>query len=260
MNHEDYQELLAASALTALDDADARVLNSHLQNCAECRAELSQWENTASALALEATPMEPSPEVRERILASVRADRSQSSQVVPFVPPARTWSSFSSFGAIAAALIFALMLFATGWMMAQRRQDRLELAELRAELLQTQQELDHKRDVLALLSSPDTHMMKLDGTKMAPSAYAMLAYDKNGHAMLMARGLPAAPAGMAYQLWFIKDNQKMPGKVFNTDPAGNGMLEDQIPDVARQSAVFAITLEPAQGVASPTGQIYLVSS
>ena len=88
----------------------------------------------------------------------------------------------------------------------------------------------------------------------------MLAYDQNGHAMLMAKGLPAAPKGMAYQLWFIKDNKKMPGKVFTTDAAGNGILEDEIPTVARNAAVFAITLEPENGVQVPTGSIYLVSA
>jgi hypothetical protein len=48
--------------------------------------------------------------------------------------------------------------------------------------------------------------------------------------------------------------------VFTPDAAGNGMLEDQIPDVARDAAVFAITLEPKSGVQVPTGSIYLVSS
>jgi len=111
-----------------------------------------------------------------------------------------------------------------------------------------------------LLTSPDAHMAKLSGTNVAPGAHAMLAYDKSGHAMLMAKGLPHAPEGMAYQLWYIKDNKKMPGKVFTTDTAGNGLLEDQIPAVARDAAVFAVTLEPKGGVEVPTGSIYLLSS
>jgi hypothetical protein len=51
----------------------------------------------------------------------------------------------------------------------------------------------------------------------------------------------------------------MPGKVFSTDEAGNGVLEDQMPTVARDRAVFAITLEPEKGVQTPTGSIYLLS-
>ena len=85
----------------------------------------------------------------------------------------------------------------------------------------------------------------------------MLAYDKNGRAILMAKGLPPPPAGKAYQLWFIAGGKPMPGKVFTTDASGAGTLKDQIPPQARNAAVFAITLEPEDGVQSPTGQIYL---
>ena len=69
----------------------------------------------------------------------------------------------------------------------------------------------------------------------------------------------AAPAGKAYQLWFIKDGKKMPGNVFKTDPSGSGTLKDQMPAEALSAVVFAITLEPENGVPAPTGAIYLVS-
>jgi hypothetical protein len=142
----------------------------------------------------------------------------------------------------------------------QNRTMQNELARLKAEMVQAQAQLDRERAMGELITSPGAHMMRLTGTNIAPGAHAMLAYDKTGHAMLMAKGLPGAPEGMAYQLWYIKDNKKMPGKVFTPDAAGNGMLEDQIPAVARDAAVFAITLEPKSGVEVPTGSIYLLSS
>lgn len=102
-------------------------------------------------------------------------------------------------------------------------------------------------------------MMELAGTNLMPQAHAMLAFDKNGRAILMAKGLPPAPAGKAYQLWFIAGGQPMPGRVFTTDASGSGSLKDQIPPEARNSAVFAITVEPESGVKSPTGEMYLTS-
>jgi anti-sigma-K factor RskA len=51
----------------------------------------------------------------------------------------------------------------------------------------------------------------------------------------------------------------MPGKTFSPDSAGNGVLKDQMPKEALDSAIFAITLEPEGGVDKPTGQIYLRS-
>ena len=61
MVHEDYKEMIPARALSALDAAEARALNEHLENCAECRKELEEWEATAAALAFAADPVEPSP-------------------------------------------------------------------------------------------------------------------------------------------------------------------------------------------------------
>jgi len=80
--------------------------------------------------------------------------------------------------------------------------------------------------------------------------------DKTGRVMMLASGLPAAPAGKAYQLWFIVGNQKVPGRVFTTDSTGNGDFEGSDPGCRIGWPVFfAVTLEPAGGVKSPTGDI-----
>ena len=116
------------------------------------------------------------------------------------------------------------------------------------------------QEKLAVLLDPGSRMTELAGTKVMPGAHAMLVHDKNGRVILMAKGLPPAPAGKAYQLWFIAGGKPMPGKVFTTDASGVATLEDQIPSEARNAAVFAITLEPERGVQSPTGEMYLISS
>lgn len=274
MTHDDYKDLLTAKALTALETDDARALSAHLEGCAECRSELTVWEDTAAFLCLDAEPVEPSTRLRQQIIARVREEKSSSpaaqkwesplspdSKVLPFARPQRdVWASLKSFGAIAAALVFLTLSISVFVLWRQNRAIQTQLAKLEEQRKATQAQLDHERAVLALLTAPDARMAKLAGTPMAPGAHAMLAYDQSGHAMLMAKGLPAAPKGMAYQLWFIKDNKKMPGKVFTTDAAGNGILEDEIPTVARNAAVFAITLEPESGVQVPTGSIYLVSA
>ncbi|HYV00104.1 MAG TPA: anti-sigma factor [Pyrinomonadaceae bacterium] len=275
MTHEDYKELLAAKALSALDAADARALHIHLEGCTDCQFEMVELADAAALLASQAEPLEPSTKVRELILASVRdevragfrsdrvsPDVSQlDGNVLAFERPSRNvWSSLGSFGTLAATFVFVALIIALGVLWQKNRTTQSELARLKAEMKEAQAQVNRNHAMAELLTSPDAHMAKLTGTKVAPGAQAMLAYDKNGHAMLMAKGLPSAPEGMAYQLWYIKDNKKMPGKVFSLDAAGNGMLEDQIPAVARDAAVFAITLEPKGGVQVPTGSIYLLSS
>ncbi len=280
MLHEDYKEMMAGQALSALDAADSRALAAHLESCAECRTEMSEWEKTAALLAFDSPSLEPSAGVREQVLAAVRAegrpganaetqaDRRQdnneptlraNSVVVPFARARQNaWSSFGAYGAIAAVLALASVIsLLVVWQ--QSRVAKAEVARLSAEMRETEEQLAREREVVAVITSPGARMAELAGTKEAPGAHAMIAYDKNGHAMLMAKGLPAAPAGKAYQLWFIMDGKPMPGRVFVSDQKGNGRLQDQVPAEALSGAVFAITLEPVSGVQAPTGAIYLSS-
>jgi anti-sigma-K factor RskA len=239
MAHEDYKAMMPAYALSALDAEEERAFSEHLSECAECRSELAEWENTAAALALSAAAEEPSPEVRERIMSAVRAEK-----VVQFPAARRTvWTTFGSLGAIAAAVLFLALIIGIVVLWQQNRAMQRELAFAR------------------LVTTPGAKMTELAGTEQASGATAKIAYDKTGHAMLMASGLPPAPQGKEYQLWFIVGSKApMPGKSFAPDEAGQGTLIDQVPHEAMDAAVFAITLEPAGGLAKPSGAIYLRSN
>lgn len=247
MVHEDYKEMIPARALSALDAADARALNDHLSECDECRMELQEWEATAAAMAVSAKPMEPSPEVRERLLNEIRKDLSVP-KVIPFRSATRNiWTSFGSLGAIAAVIVVTVLIVSLIMLWRENR-------AMQAELLRSQ-------EFLQLVNTPGSRVTELRATAFGAGATAKLVYDNNGRAMLMADKLPDVPRGKAYQLWFIVGkNPPMPGKTFVPDSAGQGMLKDQMPEAALNSAVFAITMEPASGVPAPTGSIYLTSS
>jgi anti-sigma-K factor RskA len=267
MVHDDYKELIPAHALSALDAADERALNEHLAGCAECRRDLAEWEATAASLALSAKPMEPSPQVREKLLTQIRAEnpgsaerfsgtpgaassqepsseksasKGSASNVVPFSRPPRTlWNTLGSFGSIAAVILFAALLVSVILLWQQNRQ------------------LRHDREFIELLNAPGSRVAQLSGTNEAANANAKLAYDQTGRAFLIANGLPRAPEGKEYQLWYIVDNKPIPGKTFAPDTNGQSTSRESVPDVARKSAIVAITLEPAGGRQSPTGAIYL---
>jgi anti-sigma-K factor RskA len=247
MVHEDYKEMIPARVLSALDAAEARALNDHLSECAECQMELQEWEATAAALAVSAKPMEPSPEVRERLLNEIRKELSVP-QVIPFRSATRNiWTSFGSLGAIAAVILVTALIVGLIVLWRQNRAVQTELAR--------------SQEFLQLVTTPGARVTDLQGIDLGAGATAKLVYDNTGRAMLMADKLPDLPQGKAYQLWFIVGkNPPMPGKTFLPDDAGKGMLKDQMPKAALDSAVFAITMEPAGGVAAPTGPIYLRSS
>lgn len=124
-------------------------------------------------------------------------------------------------------------------------------------LWQQNRELREKNQIAEVLNAPGSRVIELSGTTEAFGATAKLAYDPTGRAVLIASGLPPTPAGKEYQLWFIVDNKPIPGRTFAPDNNGQSTLQDQVPEAARRSAIFAITLEPTGGVPLPTGAIYL---
>ena len=286
--------MLAAHALNALDVAEARELAAHVAMCAECRAELETWRDTAAALAYMAPPVEPPAELRARLLDSVRAQSAvksagtlntasgrveshagESSQaeshVVPFARPARrVWSTASRVGALAASLVFVTLIIALILLWNRYGTMQQEVARLSGQLNQTQGELRRERATLArnqealkLMTAPDARMATLAGTEMATNAHAKFVFDRRtGRAMLMADNLPPAPAGKAYQLWFIANGKPpMPGHVFIPDATGRAEMHDEVPAEARNvNAVFAVTLEPSGGTTAPTGEKYLLSA
>jgi anti-sigma-K factor RskA len=233
MVHDNYKEMIPAQALSALDPREERELSEHLAECGECRRDLAEWEATAASLALTADPIEPSPKVREAILQRLQSPKT----------PVTVLASRSPWMAIAAIVIFAALLITVIVLWQQNRR------------------LRHENQVAQFISSPGkTQVRELKGTSEAPGASAKVLIDWQGHALLIVNGLPTPPKGKEYQLWFIEPKHPpKPGKTFSTDNTGKGLLEEPVAEVDRDSAVFAVTLEPAGGVAAPTGAIYLRS-
>jgi len=272
MTHTDYQELLAAYALDAIDPADRQALGEHLADCAQCRNELSALRDTTGLLAHAATPQEPGEHVRAQILAQLRAESSHErpretpAQVVKM--PQRTRTAGPSLLRLAAAIAFIALL--AGVIVLWRRDARMqaEMAQLSRQLDAQQKEMQGSRDLmarqqeaLALMNSATATKIQLNGMPAAPNARATLMFDKQtGRAVLLTDGLPATSADKAYEVWFIpKGRSPMPGKVFTVDASGHAMVMERMPPEAMDGAVIAITVEPKNGSTAPTGAIHLAS-
>lgn len=272
--------MLSAHALGALETAEARAMEEHLRTCAECRAEFGAWQETASALAFASPMAAPSANLRTRILEKARATpqstgkqetkridgqmavtkevSDKSSNVIPMLAaPRQTWSVMQKFGAIAASLIIAALALALVRQWQRNKAMEAEIAQISRQVRESERELARIREDKNLLIAPS--VVTLGGTELAASARARLSYDQHsGRAMLVADGLPPAPEGKAYQLWFIAEGKPpMPGGVFTTDAKGHAELRDQMPPEGRKAGVFAVTLERAGGVPAPEGKAYL---
>jgi anti-sigma-K factor RskA len=268
MSHTDYQELLSAYALDAIDPDDGQALAEHLATCEQCRDELIGLREAGSLLAHASPATEPGDHVRAQILKQVRAEaiRSQPAQVVQM--PQRSKTVWPNLLRMAAAIAFIALL--AGVVVLWRRDVRLqaEMRELSRQVEIQQNEIQKNRDlmarqkeVLALLNSDAATKIQLMGSETAPNARATLMFDKKtGRAVLLTEGLPMTSADKAYEVWFIpRGHSPMPGKMFTVDISGHAMITEQMPSEAMNGAVIAITVEPKNGSAAPTGAIYLAS-
>lgn len=288
MTEEEYKEILAAHALDALDETERREITARLDEDAALRAEFDELRETAAALSFAVEPLEPSVEVRSRILERIKQtpqtekpkftiieggkNKSLVKDVSTFpVAEARGrgfWSRAASVVAVAASIAVVILAYSLINSLRQNADSQAQItalnqrvrdAEQRAE--QTSGELAQIRSERELLASPQTIVASLAGTENSPQAKARLVFDKQtGKAFLYVEGLPDAPQGKAYQIWWISDPTKpAPGGTFKTHDNGKGELRDQIPTKDLNAGIFAVTLEPESGSQSPTSKPYLIS-
>jgi hypothetical protein len=298
MTHEEHKELIPLAALGTTDGREQAALDAHLATCGECRAELRSLADTAALLALDAAPVAPRPELRSRVLSEIKSIRQETAATAATAAHAETTRPANVvsleearsarrregdegrgaaparrptllYGALAASLVVAAL--SVVFAVAERRENnRLQavvaqvsrqLADTRSQLEGTTTELARARFESELLAAPDSRTADLTGTAMAQTARAKLVFsDATGEAILVAAKLPPAPAGKAYQLWYIAGGKPLPGSVFTTDRAGRGELRERIPPAGRRAEVFAVTLEPEGGLPAPSGEIYLKGS
>ena len=109
MDRTGIHELTAAYALHALEPDDERAYEEHLARCPACREDLAALQETASALAYAPEAPQPPPELRDRILAQARAERSN---VVPLRPRGHLLAATTAVAAVAAVAAIALGLWA----------------------------------------------------------------------------------------------------------------------------------------------------
>src|ERR1044072_6185151 len=112
MEHSEYQELLAAHALDALDASEARAVRVHLESCADCRREFDELRDASALLAHAAEPAAPSDDVRRRLMRKIQSP-TRSTAAQPKVVPLRQGlaSAWPNVMRLAAAVAFvALML------------------------------------------------------------------------------------------------------------------------------------------------------
>ncbi len=226
-------DLIPAYVLDCLDEDEFVRVSEHLAACVECQAELRSYQLMADQLVLAVPDAAPSPNLKHKLMKRVQpAHPTLSSQL-----RISWWERLSVFmqrtspaWGMISLLLIAVLAVSNLWLWGRfgRPADVTEPGVLRT--------------------------ITLTGTQAAPQATALLVISVDGeHGTLVVDGLAPLSEEQQYQLWLIRDGQRISGGIFSVSEEGYGSLWISSPEPLSTYSAFGITVEPAGGSPGPTG-------
>jgi hypothetical protein len=215
-----------------------------------------------------AEPMEPSPAVKERLLAAVTGPVSRAEVVAlpapPVVSTSRRWAL-----RLAASLALALAGF-SGYQAVQMSGQRATIDQLARRLEEVEartptvasmrDQLAEMRSRLAFVSERGVEICALRPmaaeSREANSRGVLYVAADHQHWYLTIDGLVPCKEGRSYQLWFVpEDGEPVSAGTFDVGEGVRVELSSKTMPAATRAVT--VTLEPAGGSQAPTGPAVL---
>ncbi len=247
--HEEFQELLGAYALDAVDDDERLLLEDHLRTCPACRDEVEVHREVAAHLAEAGAP--PG-QLWGRIAASLHADEGGEGlgAIYPLsARPRRPWVPAALVGAAAAVVAAALGVL--GWQV-HRQSGRIDRIGAGVPGL-TGSGPAVAQAAAAALADPRAHLVVLASPDGRLQVTGVLEPDGSGY-LVRGTDLPALSAGRAYQLWGVVGAQKISLGVLGPTPSVVAF------HAGAPVTALAITAEPGGGAVQPTSAPIVVGT
>lgn len=261
MTVSEARELIPLHALGALDAATAREVEAYLLGAPlEEQREAAEFREVVALLPFALLSPSVSTELKGQLLHQLKFSLAEDivapatvAPVLEFKPRAEKQlisQQRQQWLAIAASALLAATSTFLYW---QNRELKAERALLAKQLERTQNEIEQ-------MQAPTTRVFALQG-KEAPQASAKVFWDTARQQwVVMIFNLPAPPAGMEYQLWYVTKDAKLSAAVFRPNVAGRQELRLALPQgIPDNLAATAVTLEPQGGSSQPTGKFYLLA-
>lgn len=234
----DIHALSGAYAVDALDETERAEFEEHLAVCAECRAEVASFRETAALLS-EAETETPPRSLRAGVLSGISQIRPLPPEIPEPEPDAEIAADEVSVVRrrrlpqilVAAAAVVLLAVGVLAWHPWQH--DEATLAD-------------------QILNAPDAVSVVEDvpgGGQLTLTRSPSL-----GRAVLVGHDVPAAGAGKTYQMWLQQPGQEMVSAGLMPDAAEPTVLTGD----AGSAAAAAVSVEPEGGSAHPSKNVVAV--
>ena len=215
--------LTGAYALDAVDDLERMRFEQHLDDCEDCRTEVSSLREAASLLS-ETTMTTPPPALRAAVLQGISTVRPLPPLTTRIPVVQRRWFPLL----VAAALVAILGVGAAAWQPWGTDRSDLSAAD-------------------QVLSAADAERVSVDlGEAGRATVVRSVSEDR---AVIVTNDMAPAPEGSVFELWFQSPESEMvPAGVMPAAADQTVLLEGSAAD----ALAVGITVEPEGGSTSPT--------
>jgi hypothetical protein len=257
-------EELTLLAVGAMPEEHCAALRAHAAECVDCGAKLAEARGQAALLAWGVALEKPAATIKAELFARIRAEREQEEMYrwpaksgeeaahAPARKSRRGWSLVP----VAAALAIA-----TTWEWKENQRMAGELASANHQIVKMTNERQRAEMLVDLLSSPDTVSVRLAAAPETQPSAGMVRYNAKRGMVVYTAELPALPADKIYQMWLVPaTGAPISAGIFAPGPHGTRQLWTAEVPMNTEVKAFAVTIEPAGGVAQPTGPKVLVGA
>lgn len=239
------------------------------------------YRETLSLLAYDAEPVEPRPEVEDRLMAALDAHEASEERTEPAPVPsgrddrrAPTKAGGASWASLAAAVIALLALGLAGVLWVELDRSREALARLEQEQHELTARLEvgetlardagRFEELIQVVSTPGVEICPLrpvGDAPLAPGAFAVLYIPPGSRSLyLVASDLEPAGRGL-YKVWFNTPEGARPAGVIEVGEDGLGERTTLRipPGLMKEGPMLSVTvtLEQSPDVDAPTGPMVL---
>jgi anti-sigma-K factor RskA len=242
----DLQEQASLYAAGAMTESERREYERHLEEdqCEICRTEATDLQSAVSLLAFTLPESSPSPRVKERLME-------QAGNARPVVEQPRAglrWFNWVTASVAIASMAVAFTVIRTN------SELRRQTNELNSRIAQLEVQITEQQNTVAMLTRPSVRVIDLAGQGAYVQASGRIFWDRQARQWrFYVNGLPPAPSGKEYQLWFVpKSGNPLNARVFNTAANGSYEVDIPVPGNVGDLKAAAVTTEPAGGSPQPT--------
>jgi anti-sigma-K factor RskA len=245
--------ILEAYALGELAEKERKEVEKNLVQYPELREELALIEAAQEAFLMQ-TAIKPRAAVKDELFAKI-SDTKPGAKIVPMKSDGNIafwkWMAAAS---ITLAVITSYLAINYRSKLQSTQSELQNAIALNQRMAQDYNQVNERLDKIELdlkiTNDPSFQRIVLAGTPNAPEARAYVYWNENTKEVyLSVQNMKALAQNNQYQLWAIIDGKPVDAGVFDGLTA-TGLL--RMKDIGSGAAVFAVTIEPRGGKASPS--------